>query len=143
MVTDSGGFIRTQMKIERIRAGSGVPYEETYGYCRAVRVGNRVLVAGSSALGPDGKMDESLIGDMYGQVKFAVGKIERALNELGLGLGHVVRTSFYVTDPAQQAVAAQAHADFFGRSKPAFTMVGIAFLYMPELMVEIDAEAVD
>jgi enamine deaminase RidA (YjgF/YER057c/UK114 family) len=125
---------------ERLRAGSGVPYEDMYGYSRALRVDNRVISSGSSALGPDGGMDPSLKGDMYGQVKVAVGKIERAFADVGATLADVVKVTFFVTDREQEA--ARAFSDFFGPAKPAFTMVGVAFLYLPELLVEVEAEAV-
>ncbi|HTK65963.1 MAG TPA: Rid family hydrolase [Pseudonocardia sp.] len=132
----------TQFRTERKHAFTGVPYEETYGYCRGVRIGDRVLVSGSSALGTDGKIDPALDGDLYGQAKVAIGKIDSALTELGLSLDHVVRTTFYVVDQAQQLDAARAHGEFFGKAKPAFTMVGIPFLYGDGL-IEIEVEAVE
>jgi enamine deaminase RidA (YjgF/YER057c/UK114 family) len=126
----------------RQHAFTGVPYEETFGYCRAIRIGDRVIASGSSALGTDGGLDPVLAGDMYGQAKKAISKIEDALNQLGVTLDHVVRTCFYVVDATKQEDAARAHGDFFGGAKPAFTMVGVPFLYGDGLLIEIEVEAI-
>jgi len=127
----------------RQHAFTGVPYETTFGYCRAVRVGDRVIASGSSALNRDGGMDVELVGDMYGQARFALGKIEDALQQLGSSLDHAVRTCFYVTDASKQEAAARAHGEFFGNARPAFTMVGVPFLYGDDLLIEIEVEAID
>jgi enamine deaminase RidA (YjgF/YER057c/UK114 family) len=73
----------------------------------------------------------------------AASKIEKALTDLGSSLAHVVRVNFYITDSLQTDAAANAFRDFFGLARPAFTLVGVPFLVGPELLVEIDAEAID
>jgi enamine deaminase RidA (YjgF/YER057c/UK114 family) len=130
-------------ELARSRAVTGIPQEEEFKYSRAVRVGNRVIVSGSSALWRDGGMDPALEGDMYGQARVAAGKIEDALKTLGSSLEHVVRVNFFITDASQFDAAARAFRDFFGSSRPAFTLVGVPFLAGAGLLVEIDAEAVD
>jgi enamine deaminase RidA (YjgF/YER057c/UK114 family) len=127
---------------QRHRAGSGVPYEETYAYSRVVRIGDRAWISGTSALGEDNSFDPAIAGDVKAQARVAFAKIERALAQVGLGLQHIVRTVFYITDPADGRAAAEVHAEFFGEARPAFTMVGTPFLYGDGLRIEIEAEAV-
>jgi enamine deaminase RidA (YjgF/YER057c/UK114 family) len=132
-----------EFRTARERAVTGIPQEEEFRYSRGVRVGDRVIVSGSSALWRDGGMDPALEGDMYGQCKVAIGKIEQALRDLGSSLQHVVKATFFITEAEMTEAAAHAFRDFFGPARPAFTLVGVPFLAGPGLLVEIEAEAVD
>jgi enamine deaminase RidA (YjgF/YER057c/UK114 family) len=117
----------------------GVPWESLAGYSRAVRVGNLVEVAGTTAFA-DGKVVAP--GDMYAQTRFALQKIERALQQAGATLADVVRTRMYVTDISRWEEAARAHGEFFGEIRPATTMVEVSKLIDAEMLVEIEATAV-
>lgn len=116
---------------------SGGPFEEVYGYSRAVRVGNTVHVAGTCA--PlDGIEDSST----YDQAVAALGTIQTALAEAGAGPGDVVRTVTYVTDIDDKFEVARAHSEVFGEVRPAATMVEVSRLADPRWTVEIEADAV-
>jgi enamine deaminase RidA (YjgF/YER057c/UK114 family) len=115
-----------------MRIFDGVPWEQGVGYARAVRVGAHVFVSGTTAPGPDA----------YAQAKAALAKIEAALKQAGAELRHVVRTRIYVTDIAQWEAVGRAHAEVFGTIRPAATMVEVRRLIAPELLVEIEADAV-
>jgi enamine deaminase RidA (YjgF/YER057c/UK114 family) len=119
--------------VERRRVSSGGSYEDVYGYSRAVRVGDHVHVAGTTAPG----------ADAYEQARAALGIVARALGEIGSGLGSVVRTVVYVTDMADADLVARAHREVFGDIRPAATMVAVTALIRPELKVEIEAYAID
>lgn len=134
---------KTDVNTPRQHAFTGMQFEETFGYCRAVRIGDRVIASGSSALNAQGVMNPELVGDMFGQATFALNKIQDALKQLGSSLDRAVRTCFYVTDASQQEAAARAHGEFFRDVKPAFTMVGVPFLYGDGLLIEIEVETVD
>jgi enamine deaminase RidA (YjgF/YER057c/UK114 family) len=124
--------------LERVRISSGSPYEPVVGYCRAVRVDDRVFVAGTAATMPDGGDPPS---DAYGQARRCLEIIEAALAEAGGSLADVVRTRVYLTDPAHFDGFAKAHGETFSAIRPANTTV-VAQLLDPRWHVEIEAEAV-
>jgi enamine deaminase RidA (YjgF/YER057c/UK114 family) len=125
---------------ERQLISSGSPYEPVFGYSRAVRAGNQIFVSGTVAWGEDGKLTAA--GDMYGQAKQAIRNIERALNEAGATLDDVVRTRCFVTDVSQFEEVARAHGEAFGEIRPAASLIGVASLVEPEMLIEIEADAV-
>lgn len=120
------------------RAFTGSPFEAQFGFARAVRVGDRILVAGTGPVEDDGS---STPGDAAAQAERCCMLICRALGELGGGAEHVVRTRMLLTDPADQDAVGAVHARFFGTARPAATMAGVAWLCRREWKVEIEAEA--
>ena len=120
------------------RAYTGSPYEAQFGFARAARVGNRILVAGTGPVEDDGS---STPGDAAAQAERCCVLICRALEQLGGGPEHVTRTRMLLTDPADQDAVGAVHARFFGPARPAATMAGVAWLCRPEWKVEIEAEA--
>jgi enamine deaminase RidA (YjgF/YER057c/UK114 family) len=123
----------------RQRVESGGPWEARYGYSRAVVAGDGCWVAGTTDAGPDGSSRHP--GDPAGQARAAFAIVESALREAGFGLEDVVRTRMYVVDPAHMAPVAQVHGELFGRVRPAATLVVVAALMSPSLLVEVEAEA--
>jgi enamine deaminase RidA (YjgF/YER057c/UK114 family) len=123
----------------RQNVGSGSPWESEVGYSRAVRVGDVVHVAGTTAV-RDGVVQAP--GDPYGQARIALQIIAAALAECGAALSDVVRTRIYVTDIAHSAEVGRAHGEVFGDVRPAATMVQVAALITADLLVEIEADAV-
>jgi enamine deaminase RidA (YjgF/YER057c/UK114 family) len=123
----------------RRRAFTGSPYESRFGFARALRVGNRIVVAGTGPVGDDGS---TVPGDAASQAERCLALILKAVTELGGGASDVVRTRMLLTDPADQDAVGAVHARFFGETRPVATMQGVAWLCRPDWKVEIEAEAV-
>ena len=123
----------------RLRTTSGSPYETTFGFARAVREGNRIIVAGTGPVEPDGSTTP---GGAAEQAARCCAIIVAAIEELGGRAADVVRTRMLLTHPDDQDAVGAVHARFFGEAKPAATMAGVAWLCRPEWRVEIEAEAV-
>lgn len=122
----------------RTHARSGSPYEDHFGFSRAVRVGGRILVAGTGPIEEDGSTTP---GGAAEQAARCCELIVRAIEQLGGSARDVVRTRMFLADIGQQDAIGAVHARFFGEARPAATMVGVATLCRPEWVVEIEAEA--
>ena len=123
----------------RRRVTSGSPYEATFGFARAVRVGDRIIVAGTGPVEPDGSTTS---GDAAAQAARCGTIILAAIEELGGSAADVVRTRMLLIDTDDQDAVGAVHARFFGAGRPAATMAGVAWLCRPEWKIEIEAEAV-
>ncbi|CAM2008645.1 RidA family protein [Acanthopleuribacter pedis] len=122
------------------RVFSGSPWEQKVGYCRAVRVGQTIHVAGTTATDPNGTV--LAVGDPYGQAKAIFAIIEKALVAVGATLNDVVRTRMFVTRIDDWQEIGRAHQEVFGAIYPAATMVAVSRLIDPEHLVEIEVDAV-
>jgi enamine deaminase RidA (YjgF/YER057c/UK114 family) len=124
----------------RVNVSGNSPWEPRVGFSRAVRVGSAIAVSGTVATGDSGALVG--LGDPYAQAKQALRNIEAALQKAGAGLEHVIRTRIYVTDAGFVEAVGHAHAEAFGVIRPAATMVVVKALVDPEMLVEIEADAV-
>ena len=125
--------------MSRQTISSGGPWEERVGYSRAVRVGRRVYVAGTTAVGPDGRLVGP--GDPAAQTRQAFAAIERALRAAGAQLSDVVRTRLFVTDISRWEEYARVHGELFRTTRPVATMVEVRRLLEPGMMVEVEVDA--
>lgn len=122
------------------RTYSGAPWEETIGYCRALRAGNQIFVTGTAPVADDGTTYAP--GDGYAQARRCYEIIEKALKDLDADLSCVVRAKMYVTDISRWEEYARAHAEVLGEQRPALTMVEVSRLMEPDMLIEIEIDAV-
>ena len=125
--------------MDRQRISSGGPWEDMVGYSRAIRVGRRVYVAGTTAVGSDGKLVGP--GDPTAQTRQAFAIIERALQAAGAQLSDVVRTRFFVTDISRWEEYTRVHGELFRTTRPVSTMVEVARMLQPGMLVEVEVDA--
>ncbi len=124
---------------DREKISSGAKWESIVGYSRAVRVSNRIYVTGTTAFDADGEVVG--IGDAYAQTTQALKNIEAALNRLGAGLEHIVRTRMYVTDISRWEEYGRAHGELLRDVMPATAMVEVSRLIDERMLIEIEADA--
>jgi enamine deaminase RidA (YjgF/YER057c/UK114 family) len=123
----------------RLRVSSGGPYEARYGYSRAIAVGDSCWVAGTTDAGPDGTSQHP--GDAAAQARAAFAIVMRALDDAGFGVEDVVRTRMYIVRSDDASSVAAVNGEVFGEVRPASTLVVVAGLIDPSLLVEVEAEA--
>lgn len=126
--------------MKRLNISSGAPWEEIVGYSRAVRMGNVIEVAGTTAIDEEGQIVGK--GDAYAQTRYILEKIRRVLEQAGGSMEDVIRTRMFVTDIGDWEAIGRAHGEYFQMVRPASTMVEVKALIQPGMLVEIEATAV-
>ena len=125
---------------KRLNIHTGAPWESKVGYCRAVRVGSHIAVTGTASVDESGQVVG--VGDAYAQTRRCLEIIEKALKDAGSSFKDVVRTRIFVTDISQWEDVGRAHGEAFGDIFPATTMVEVSALIDPDMLVEIEADAI-